>query len=92
MPGPQMCRILSSTACPKSLQRLSYGDFLAVVASGKKDVSNSSNLVMPALGENKNVMCYLDAIYIYLRARSNGVIETNSLETIRIHLRHLART
>ena len=29
---------------------------------------------MPALGDNKNVMCYLDAIYVYLRARSNGAI------------------
>ena len=25
---------------------------------------------MPANGENKNVMCYIDAIYVYLRARA----------------------
>jgi hypothetical protein len=26
--------------------------------------------VMPAFAENKNVMCYLNDIYVYLRARS----------------------
>ncbi len=30
--------------------------------------------VMPAFGTNPNVMCYLDDIYAYLRARSDGVI------------------
>jgi hypothetical protein len=29
---------------------------------------------MPAFGTNPNVMCYLDDIYAYLRARSDGVI------------------
>lgn len=68
---------LGSTYAPSlvnSLKTLSYGDVLATVAGGKKNVSNSENLVMPALGENKNVMCYIDAIYIYLRGRSDGAI------------------
>ena len=29
---------------------------------------------MPAFAENKNVMCYLTDIYIYLRARSQDAI------------------
>ena len=29
---------------------------------------------MPAFGDNKNVMCYLDDIYVYLRARANNAI------------------
>jgi hypothetical protein len=29
---------------------------------------------MPAFAENKNVMCYLDDIYVYLRARSQDAI------------------
>ena len=57
-----------------SLQRLNYGDFLGVVAGGKKDVNAAQTLVMPTFGENKNVMCYIDAIYIYLRARSDGAL------------------
>ena len=57
-----------------SLKTLSYLDVITTVANGKKDVSASQDLVMPALGDNKNVMCYLDAIYVYLRGRSNGAI------------------
>jgi methanol metabolism-related c-type cytochrome len=68
---------MGSTYAPpliESMKRLNYTDFLAVVAGGKKDVSSSQNLVMPANGENKNVMCFVDAIYIYLRARADGVV------------------
>ncbi len=55
-----------------ALKTLAYPDFMATVAGGKKDVSQAQTLVMPALGDNKNVMCYIDPIYIYLRARSTG--------------------
>lgn len=68
---------LGSTYAPSlvdALKTLSYGDFLSTVAGGKKNVSASQNLVMPALGTNKNVMCYIDAIYIYLRARADGAV------------------
>ena len=68
---------LGSTYAPSlvdSFKSLDYNDVMATVAGGKKDVSESQQLVMPALGENKNVMCYIDAIYIYLRGRSTGAI------------------
>jgi hypothetical protein len=29
---------------------------------------------MPAFGTNPNVMCYIDDIYAYLKARSDGVV------------------
>jgi len=57
-----------------ALKSLSYAQFTATVIAGKKDVNNSSDLVMPSFGENKNVMCYIDPIYIYLRARSTGAL------------------
>jgi hypothetical protein len=56
------------------MKHLSYSDFYAIVAGGKKDVSSSQVLVMPANGENKNVMCYIDSIYTYLRARGDGAV------------------
>jgi methanol metabolism-related c-type cytochrome len=58
----------------QSLKNLSYDQFLQTVSSGKKDVNTAETLVMPAFGDNKNVMCYLDDIYVYLRARSDGVL------------------
>jgi hypothetical protein len=44
------------------------------VASGQQNVRFQGNSVMPALGDNKNVMCYLDDMYIYLKALSDGAI------------------
>ncbi len=72
--GPDGLGSSYGPALVNSLKTLSYVDVLQTVAGGKKDVSASQDLVMPALGDNKNVMCYLDAIYVYLRARSNGAI------------------
>ena len=55
-----------------SLKTLSYGDFLGIVANGRKNVNTASENVMPALGTNPNVACHMDDIYVYLRARANG--------------------
>ena len=57
-----------------SLKKISYADFLAAVASGRKNVNTASDNVMPAFGTNPNVMCYLDDIFIYLRARANDAV------------------
>lgn len=59
----------------ESLQNLNYYDFVGIVVSGQQNKWNSSgNSIMPAWGEDPNVMCSLDAIYIYLRARTDGVV------------------
>jgi methanol metabolism-related c-type cytochrome len=58
-------------ALRNSLKTLSYGDFLGVVASGRKNVTSSQESVMPAFGSNVNVACYMDDLYVYLRARAN---------------------
>lgn len=57
-----------------ALKSLNYSDFQAIVSGGKQDVNTAQTLVMPAFGTNKNVMCYLDDIYVYLRARSDGAL------------------
>ena len=56
----------------ESVQRLGYGDFLEVVTNGRVHVSAGEQSVMPAFGTNLNVMCYVDDIYVYLRARAQG--------------------
>jgi methanol metabolism-related c-type cytochrome len=72
--GPDGMGSSYAPALMDSMKRLSYSDFYGIVAGGKKDVSASQDLVMPANGANKNVMCFIDAIYIYLRARADGAI------------------
>lgn len=61
-------------ALANSLKTMSYSDFLATVAGGRVNVTSSQDNVMPAFGTNKNVMCYIDDIYVYLRARADGVV------------------
>jgi methanol metabolism-related c-type cytochrome len=56
----------------ESMKTMSYVDFLTIVASGRQQVGAAAQSVMPALGDNPNVMCYIDDIYIYLKARAVG--------------------
>jgi methanol metabolism-related c-type cytochrome len=57
-----------------SLKTMSHDQFVEIVASGKQDVNTAQTLKMPALGTNPNVMCYIDDIYTYLRARADGAL------------------
>ena len=68
--GPDAEGSSFAPALKESLKRMSYGEFLEVVASGRKNVSTSQENVMPAFGDNPNVACYMDDLYIYLRARA----------------------
>lgn len=58
----------------QSLKTMSYEDFLLVVASGREVMRADKQSVMPALGDNHNVMCYIDDIFVYLKARADGVL------------------
>jgi len=69
--GPDGMGSSYAPALKDSLKTMSYGDFLSVVASGRKNVSTAQENVMPAFGTNPNVACYMDDIYVYLRARAN---------------------
>ena len=58
----------------ESLKTMSYADFMLAVASGREVVRADKQSKMPALGDNPNVMCYLDDIYVYLKARADGAL------------------
>jgi methanol metabolism-related c-type cytochrome len=64
-----------SSYAPKlvdSVKRMDYSAFLEVVTNGRQNVGQGQENVMPAFGTNLNVMCYIDDLYIYLRARAQG--------------------
>lgn len=61
-------------ALASSLKTLSYTDFNGVVTNGRNHVDSANDKVMPSFATNVNVMCYLDDIYVYLRARANDAI------------------
>jgi methanol metabolism-related c-type cytochrome len=72
--GPDGMGSSFAPAMVESLKKISYEDFLEVVTNGRKNVSASADKVMPAFGLNPNVMCFVDDIYAYLKARSDGVL------------------
>jgi len=72
--GPDGMGSSYAPALKDSLKTMSYGDFLATVASGRKNVTTSQDNVMPAFGDNPNVACHMDDIYVYLRARANDAV------------------
>jgi len=59
-------------ALVESLKTMSYSDFASVVVGGRKEVNTANDKVMPSFGTDHNVMCYLDDLSVYLRARSDG--------------------
>lgn len=72
--GPDGAGSSYAPALANSLKTMDYADFFGTVVSGRKDLRNGNDLVMPAFADNKNVMCYLNDIYVYLRARSTGTV------------------
>jgi len=52
----------------ESVSRLDHDAFLETVVNGKTE----GTLTMPAFGADPNVMCYIEDIYTYLKARSEG--------------------
>src|SRR6202008_88860 len=58
-----------------SLKTLSEDQFKEVVVNGRQNVSASQTSVMPPFGEVEDVMLYIDDIYAYLKARSDGAID-----------------
>ena len=59
-------------ALVQSLKTMDYPTFLSIVAQGRKSSVGGKQSVMPAFGDNKNVYCYMDDLYVYLRARAVG--------------------
>jgi methanol metabolism-related c-type cytochrome len=57
-----------------SLKKMSEEDFKEVVVNGRQNVSASQQSVMPPFGEVEDVMLYLNDIYAYLKARSDGAL------------------
>ncbi|KQT47639.1 cytochrome C [Aureimonas sp. Leaf454] len=58
----------------ESLTRINYYDFTGIIVNGQQNKWHPVNSIMPAWGEDLNVMCFLDGIYVYLRGRADGAV------------------
>jgi methanol metabolism-related c-type cytochrome len=72
--GPNAEGSTYAPALKDSLKNMDYAKFLQVVAGGQIRDVGGTKFIMPALGDNKNVMCYVDDLYVYLRARSTEAL------------------
>ena len=72
--GPDGVGSSFAPALVDSLKTMSYEQFLDIVTNGKTEVNTAVQKKMPTFGTNPNVMCYIDDIYAYLKARSDGVV------------------
>jgi methanol metabolism-related c-type cytochrome len=72
--GPDGAGSSYAPALTDSLKHLDHDQFAQIVINGRQNVTTSSNNVMPAFGTSEDVVNYLDDIYAYLEARSDGAL------------------
>lgn len=72
--GPDALGSSFAPALADSMKTLTYDDYLEIVVNGRENISTSEQRKMPAFGLNPNVMCYIDDIYVYLKARADGAL------------------
>lgn len=72
--GPDAAGSTYAPALADSLKNMTYQQFTEVVIQGRQVARSGSTSVMPSFGTNQNVVCYMDDIYVYLRARAEGAL------------------
>ena len=73
--GPDAMGSTFAPALKDSLKTMSYEDVIGVISSGRiREMSGGQSNVMPAFAEDPNVACFMDDIYAYLKARSDGAL------------------
>ena len=76
--GPNAAGSTFAPSLADSLQTMDYATFMGVVASGRVADRGGTKYVMPAFGEDRNVMCYIDNIYTYIKARSMNTADATT--------------
>jgi mono/diheme cytochrome c family protein len=56
------------------LKTMDYGTFREILTHGLRGAGQARQQVMRAMGEDPNVMCHLVDIFVYLKARADGVL------------------
>lgn len=69
--GPNGGGSTYAPALKDSVKRFNYAEFAGIVIGGRQN----GNSVMPAFADNKNASCYIDDLYVYLRALSTGAVQ-----------------
>ena len=57
-----------------SMKTMSHEEFMEVVVNGRQNVGAGQQKVMPGFGTDPNVMCFIEDIYTYLKARADDAL------------------
>ncbi len=68
--GPNGSGSTFAPALAETMKGSNYAQFIEIVTKGKA----SGDKAMPAFANNPNVMCYVDSIFVYLKARADGKV------------------
>ncbi len=73
--GPDGLGSTYAPALADSMKTMTYEEFFEVVINGReRTTADGAISKMPSFGENVNVSCYMDDLYVYLKARADGAI------------------
>lgn len=72
--GPNALGSSFAPALADSLKTMDYSTFVATVSGGRTVNRAGTTYVMPSFGSDRNIMCYIDDIYTYIKARSTGAM------------------
>lgn len=72
--GPNAEGSTYAPALKNSVKNFNYAEFYGIVVGGRENKQAGNDSVMPAFADNKNAMCYIDDLYIYIRARSTEAV------------------
>jgi methanol metabolism-related c-type cytochrome len=72
--GPNALGSTFAPALADSLKTMDYSTFIATVSGGRTVNRAGTTYVMPAFGSDRNIMCYIDDIYTYIKARSTDAM------------------
>jgi methanol metabolism-related c-type cytochrome len=78
--GPNATGAPYAPALADALKTMTYAKFVQMTAEGHERDPRGTEFIMPALGDNKNVMCYIDDFFIYLKARATGELPPGMLQ------------
>ena len=76
--GPNALGSSFAPSLADSLKTMDYETFYGTVVGGRIADRGGTKYVMPAFGEDRNIMCYLDDIYTYIKARSNNTVDAKT--------------
>jgi methanol metabolism-related c-type cytochrome len=72
--GPDGAGSSYAPSLVESLKRMTQVEFNEVVINGRQNVTQSQQNVMPSFGHVEDVALYINDIYGYLKARSDGAL------------------